>query len=123
MLSVLVDIASSEMPTILLYFHWYIDQKNIYKTMWMQLTWCYLIPVKNMFWVVDNNNISIENLWQVGLHLNGEGANVLTNNFTKFLNVYILWDTELFNIENKVSIFNTGNKVSINSKHIERKNF
>ena len=76
-----------------------------------------------MFWVVDNNNISIENLWQVGLHLNGEGANVLTNNFTKFLNVYILWDTELFNIENKVSIFNTGNKVSINSKHIERKNF
>ena len=49
-----------------------------------------MIAVKNMFWVIHNNNISIENLWQDGLHLNGEGANVLTNNFTKFLNVYIL---------------------------------
>lgn len=58
--------------------------------MLMQLTLCYLIAVKNMFWVIHNNNISIENLWQDGLHLNGEGANVLTNNFTKFLNVYIL---------------------------------
>ena len=41
---------------------------------------------KHGYSFIDNSNISSENLWQDGLHLNSSGKGILLNNYVATLN-------------------------------------
>ena len=46
---------------------------------------------------IDNNNISAENLFEDGLHLNDDSKIILANDFIYVLNRFILWNLKIYN--------------------------
>ena len=45
---------------------------------------------ENKFYFICNDNITLENLWKDGIHLNNEGTHIFASNLVDFLNDFIL---------------------------------
>ena len=50
----------------------------------------FFIECTNNFHYLTNDNISRQNLWKDGIHLNSVGNNILAENFISYLNQFVL---------------------------------